>query len=332
MTNNHQHENECHADHSHSSHKEHDHHSHHHLSRVASRKALFGALVILGVFLVVETIGGILSGSLALLSDAAHLLTDVAAVGLAIFAQWFASRPPSPRRSFGYRRVEIVAALFNGLTLWIVAVFISIEALERIFDPPPVQAGLMLGVAAAGCVAQAFAALVLARASGESLNVRGAYVHALTDAIQSLGVIIAGLVIMFTGFVLIDPLISIIISVMIIWSGGKIVVEAVHILLEGTPTDVDLQKLADALQKTSGVEKVTDLHAWALTSGYNTLSAHIVTSASLDADGREALREHLTGLLLSDFEIHHSTLQVEVSCSMDNGDGCSEWIGKGNVG
>ncbi len=296
---------------------------------MASRKALFSALVILAVFLVVEVVGGVLSGSLALLSDAAHLLTDVAAVGLAIFAQWFARRPPSARQSFGYRRVEIVAALFNGLTLWVVAVFICIEAVERAVDPPEVKAGLMLVVAAAGCVAQAAAALVLAKASGESLNVRGAYIHALTDAIQSLGVIAAGWIILFTGFVLVDPIISIIIAVMIVWSGGKIVFEAVHILLEGTPTDVNLEELAAAMQGIEGVEKITDLHAWSLTSGYNALSAHIVTAQTLGADEREELRASLTKLLRNDFSIHHSTLQVEERCSMDNADGCSEWIANG---
>ena len=315
-------------DHHHPS--EHPHvHDHHAISRTASKKALLGALFILSVFLLIEFIGGLISGSLALLSDAGHLLTDVGAVGLALFAQWFALRPSSPKKSFGFRRVEIMAALFNGLSLWVIAVFICIEAVERMAQPQPVNALLMLIIAAAGCVAQTGAALILARASGESLNVRGAYIHALTDAIQSLGVVLAGLVIMFTGFYMIDPIVSFGIAVLIVWSGGKIVREAVHILLEGTPADVDLEQLAEDMQSVSGVEKITDLHAWSVTSGYNALSAHVVAEPSLNAEDREGLRECLSELLRGKYSIHHSTLQVEKSCSMGGDDSCSEWIDNG---
>jgi cobalt-zinc-cadmium efflux system protein len=286
-------------------------------------------MAILGVFFVIEITGGLLAGSLALISDAGHLLSDVAAVGLALLAQWFARRPPSAKRSFGYRRVEIVAALFNGLTLWVVAIFIGIEALERVLAPSEVDAPLMLIVASAGLLAQSGAAFILAKASGESLNVRGAYLHALTDAAQSIGVIVTGLIIYWTDFYLADPLISFIIALAIVWSGGKIVVEAVHILLEGTPADVDLEQLACALNSISGVEKVTDLHAWSLTSGFNAMSAHIVGAPHLDAQGREHLAKTLNDLLRRDFRIHHSTLQVEKSCTMDGENGCSDWIERG---
>ncbi len=326
MTHLHEHANEkeCKIEHQHEHH--HHHHDHASLGRQASRKALIGALIILFVLLIVEVIGGLLTNSLALLSDAAHLLTDVAAVGLALFAQWFARRPSSAQRSYGYRRVEIMAALFNGLSLWIVAVFICIEAFERLWDPPEVEGTLMLIIASIGLVAQTGAALILAKASGESLNVRGAYVHAMTDAVQSVGVVIVALVIMYTGFVLVDPILSIVIGLMIIWSGGKIVAEAVHVLLEGTPREIDLQKLAQFICHTPDVQKVTDLHVWSLTTGYNALSAHIVGDPDLDANGRELLTELLTAKLKEVFPIHHVTLQVEKRCHIDHQEDCGDWM------
>jgi cobalt-zinc-cadmium efflux system protein len=309
-------------------HGHHHEHQHSHVDRSASRKALAGALVVLAVFFVVEVIGGLLTNSLALLSDAAHLLTDVAAVALALIAQWFANRPPSAKRSFGYRRVEIIAALFNGLTLWLIAVFICIEGIERISNPPEVDSGLMIIIAVVGAVAQAGVALILARASGESLNVRGAYVHAMTDAVQSVGVVIAGVVIYFTGFVLVDPIISIVISVMIIWSGGKIVVEAVHVLLEGTPPEIDTDKIIKLMLDTDGVAKVADLHVWCVTSGYNALSAHVISDEALDANDREELTSELSDRLSSDFPLQHLTLQVEKECEMEKETHCGDWIGK----
>jgi cobalt-zinc-cadmium efflux system protein len=302
-----------------------DHHSHS-AARAASARALWAALTILGIFFAVEIVGGILANSLALLSDAAHLLTDVAAIGLALFAQWFASRPPSARRSYGYRRMEIIAALFNGLTLWVVAVFIIIEAAERALEPPPVEGGLMLLVAGLGFAAQAGAAFILMKASSESLNVRGAYIHALTDAVQSIGVMIAALVIMFTDFLLIDPIVSILIALLIVWSGGKIVLEAVHILLEGTPHDLDLEHLARSMCQTPGVRQITDLHAWSLTTGFNALSAHVVGAPELDARDREALTESLGQKLKREFPVHHVTLQVERSCGMDGSNSCCVWL------
>lgn len=294
--------------------------------RRASRKALVGAFAILAVFLVVEFVGGLLTNSLALLSDAAHLLTDVAAVALALVAQRLGAVPPSAKRSFGYRRLEIVAALINGLTLWVVAVFICIEAVERIYDEPEIRGGLMVGIATAGFAAQALAAFVLSRASRESLNVKGAYVHALTDALQSLGVIAAGVVIIFTGFTPIDPIVSVLIALLIVWSGGRIVVEAIHVLLEGTPPEVDLGRLAQVLGEIPGVCHVADLHAWSLTTGYNAMSAHIVGDQGLDARDREELRRTLSALIRREFPIQHVTLQVEPECRMGGRVDCGDWL------
>ena len=305
------------------------HHHHLHLhghERHRSRRALIGAAIILGAFLVIETVGGVLTNSLALLSDAAHLLTDVAAVLIALVAQWVAKRPPSARRSFGYRRVEIVAALFNGLTLWIVAIFICIEAVERFADPPDVRGGWVIAVAGAGAVAQGLAAFVLAKASGESLNVRGAYIHALTDAVQSLGVVASGIVILLSGFVLIDPIVSIVIGLMIIWSGGRVVVEAIHVLLEGTPPEVDLGRIAATLEDTAGVERVAVLHAWSLTTGYNALATHLVADEGLDAAAREEIGEGLSSRLRAEFPVHLVTVRVERRCSLEEDGGRAGWL------
>jgi cobalt-zinc-cadmium efflux system protein len=315
----------------------HDHHHgpHEHVAvgRVASRKALWGALAILSVFTVVEVAGGLLTNSLALLSDAAHMLADVAAVGLALFAQWIAGRAPSPRRSYGYRRAEIVAALANGSLLWIMAAVIVVVAVRRLADPPDVEGGLMIAVAVAGLVAQALAALVLAKARHESLNVRGAYLHALTDAVQSVGVVAAGVVIVLTGFTLVDPIASCVIALFILWSGGKVIFEALHVLLEGTPREIDLEALARAMQGSAGVASVTDLHAWSLTTGYNALSAHVVAREGSSADDRERIRDELTLLLRRDFHIQHATLQVERSCRMGGGNGCcGDWLDRSKDG
>ena len=307
----------------------HDHgglgHHHHHHGRDASRRALVGALIVLSVLFVVEIVGGWLTNSLALLSDAGHLLTDVVAVAIAIAAQVVAQRPASAKRSYGYRRVEIIAALFNGLTLVLVAGFIVFEAVDRFQEPPPVDALPMLVIAAVGFVAQLLAALILVRASGESLNVRGAYVHAMTDALQSIGVVIAGVVILTTGYVLVDPIISVVIGVFIAWSGGRIVVEAVHVLLEGTPADVDLRALAERVEAHEGVCRVSDLHVWSLTTGYNALSAHVISDDGLDAVDRERLRAELAHLLRHEFSLHHLTLQVEEACAQEENGSCNDW-------
>lgn len=303
-------------------------HGHSHDHRAASHKALWLALVILGVFFVVELVGGILTNSLALLSDAFHLLTDVAAVALALAAQWFAHKPSNAKNSFGYRRVEILAAQFNGFTLIVVAGYILYEAGIRLLDPPQVQSWPMIIVATVGLVAQLVTAMVLSRAKGESLNVKGAYLHAMTDALQSLGVIAAGLIMAFTGWYLADPLVSILLAVMVGWSGVHLLIEASHVLIEGTPAELDLDRIATQMQQTPGVSKVTDLHAWSLTSGYNALSAHV--EAKVEAlersGGAEELRRRLDQALRKDHPIHHVTLQVELDCQGCEIKGCCGWL------
>ena len=303
------------------------HHSHHdHDFRAASRRGLtIAALLLAGIF-VAELVGGWLSGSLALLADAGHLLTDVGAIGLALFAQWFGARPASRDNSYGFRRAEILAALANGVTLWAIAAVILYEAATRLSTPPEVASGTMVAIATVGLVVQALAAFVLARAAGESLNARGAYVHTATDAVQSAAVVVTGLVIMFTRWWLLDPLVSMAISVLIAWSGGKIVREAIHVLMEGTPAELDMEAVAEAMRAEPGVSRVSDLHAWSITTGYNALSSHVETVPELTASQRETVRDRLAVRLRAEFPLHHLTLQVETACDRcDTGD-CSRWL------
>jgi cobalt-zinc-cadmium efflux system protein len=323
--------------HEHGHEREHDHahdkhghgHGHDHASlRQASGRALWGALAILSVFFVVELIGGLLTNSLALISDAAHLLTDVAAIGLALFAQWFARKPASAVRSFGYRRVEILAAQANGFTLLLVAVYIFVEAYQRVQHPPAVRGLPMMIIASVGLLAQIGATLVLRRARSESLNVRGAYLHALSDAIQSVGVVAGGAIMLATGAFIVDPIVSAAIGLLVGWSGVKIIIEATHVLIEGTPRELDLGQVAELIRSTPGVRGLGDLHVWSLTSGYNVLSAHVVADPS-EEGGHEALCRTLTGRLHTSFPIQHVTLQIERECELCRNGGCGDWLKPG---
>ncbi|MFQ5874648.1 MAG: cation diffusion facilitator family transporter, partial [Dehalococcoidia bacterium] len=235
--------------------------------RAASRRALFIALFIIGTFFVIEITAGFLTNSLALLADAGHLLTDFAAILLALLALWFASRPITAARTFGYFRIEIFAALINGLTLWAIAAYIAYEAIQRIQNPPEVDSLPMLLVASAGFLAQTGTALVLHRASSESLNVRGAYIHVMTDAVQSVGVVIAGLLMLGFEWFLADTIISIVIALLITWSGGRVAWEAARILMESSPKHINLDALCARLERVKGVTGVHDIHAWSLTTG-----------------------------------------------------------------
>ena len=230
--------------------------------RTASKRAVRISLGIIGVFFLIEAVGGWLTNSLALLADAGHLLTDMGALGMALLAFWFAARPITPERTYGYYRAEILAALANGLTLWLVSAYILVQAYLRLAEPPEVSSGPMLVIAFAGLLAQVGATLVLRRAARENLNVRGAFVHVATDVLQSVGVIIAGLLMLFFGWYIADPIISVIVALAIIYTGGRIVLQSTHALLEGTPSHMD----AEALLQADLVRSVHDLHTWSITS------------------------------------------------------------------
>ena len=272
------------------------------------RRSLLLALGLTSVYLVVEVVGGILTGSLALLADAGHMLTDVAGLGLAVFAITYAQRPPTARHTYGYYRAEILAALVNGALLFAVAGYILIEAWRRFQDPPSVQSGPMILIALIGLGVNLASAWLLRQGAGESLNVRGAYLEVISDMVGSLGVLVAGVIIYFTGWPYADPLFSVAIGLFIIPRTWRLISEAVSVLLEGTPARIDLDEVREALTAVPGVADVHDLHVWSLTTGLDAMSGHVVLSGDQEADSVLAA---LTKLLNDRFAIAHTTIQVE---------------------
>jgi cobalt-zinc-cadmium efflux system protein len=276
--------------------------------RQQDRRALRIALSITVVFLIVEVVGGWLSGSLALLADAGHLATDFAALALALFALRLADRPPTAAKTFGYQRTEILAALTNGVVLVLVSVYVVVEALGRLADPSPVRGQLMLGVAVAGLAANLAAAAVLFRGRTHSLNLRGAFLHVVGDTLGSIGAILAALAIQFGGWVIVDPLVAIGIAGLILVSAWTLVRESVDVLMEATPRHVDLAALDRAIRSAPGVLDVHDLHVWTLTSGYHAMSAHVDVAEGVDG---HAVLHTLSDLASRRFDIAHTTFQLE---------------------
>lgn len=276
--------------------------------RREDRRALAAALVLVTAFLGVEAAAGFLADSLALLADAAHMLSDSGSLGLALFAVWIAERPATPERSFGYRRVEILAALANGVALVAVAIWIFIEAGRRLMDPAEPLGGWMLGVGVAGLAVNLAAAAILARRRSESLNVRAALRHVVADVAGSLGVIGAAAAILVTGWVYADPVVSVLIGVLVLASSWTILRDSVGILLEATPREVDAEEVGRAMVELPGVREIHDLHIWTITSGFPALSAHVLVDPGADCHG---LRLQLERRLRERFGLDHTTLQVD---------------------
>jgi len=284
----------------------HSHAGHHHHHAGSSLKI---ALAITATFLVAEFIGALYTNSLALLADAGHMLTDVAALSLSLFAIRFASRRATPRMTYGFHRVEILAALVNGVFLVLVALYIFYEAFNRIKTPVVVKADWMLVVAVIGLLANLTSAWVLFGKHHESLNVRGAFFHVLTDALGSLGAILASIAILVSGYTLADPLISVVVAVLILWSSWIVIRDAVDILLEGTPAHINIVSLREQLCGVNGVGSVHDLHVWTLTSGVLAMSCHIV--AENESYNRTDLLARVNGVARERFRIDHTTIQIE---------------------
>jgi cobalt-zinc-cadmium efflux system protein len=260
-------------DHAHHAHA-HGHHAHTDGDRGAMTKRLVWVLAITAVFMVAELVGGILAGSLALLADAGHMFTDVAALALSVFAIRLARRPATTKRTFGYVRLEILAALVNGASLLVIAGLILFEAWRRLSAPVEVDGGLMLGVATLGLAVNIVGAKLLHSHAHENLNVRGAYLHVLGDLLGSVGAIAAGIVIVTTGWTAADPIVSVLIALLILWGAWNLVREAADILLESAPAHVDMDAVLADLAGVEGLDEVHDVHVWTLTSGFVALSAH----------------------------------------------------------
>ena len=264
-------------------------------------------LLITGTFMVIEVVGGWLTQSLALLADAGHMLTDVAALGLSAFAMWMAARPSTPEKSYGYHRAEILAAVTNAVVLLLLAIWILYEAYRRVFEPPHVLGVPMLLIGFVGLAVNVASMKLLADESASSLNVRSAYLEVLSDAISSVGVILGGVTIWLTGWFLIDPLLSAGISVFIVWRTWALLTQAVHVLMEGVPTHLDAKEVGQAMAGVPGVKGIHDLHIWTITSGLDALSAHVVVPVGED---RDAVLERLQSLLRDRCGIGHVTLQI----------------------
>lgn len=276
--------------------------------RGTDRRALAIAAALTTGFMAAEVVGGLITGSLALLADAAHMLSDSVSLLLALAAVWLAGRPATAQRTFGYRRAEILAALFNGVTLVAIAVWIVVEAIRRFEDPNTVIAGPMLVVAVLGLLINVAAAWVLSRGGSGSLNVSAALRHVIADMLGSIGVIAAAIIILLTGWDAADPLISLIIAVLVAGSAWTILRDSVDVLLEAAPRDLDTAQIGRTMAAAPDVVEVHDLHVWTITSGFPALSAHVLVARGADCHGR---RRDLERMLHDRFGLDHTTLQVE---------------------
>ncbi len=288
---------------------------HTHSAPATNKRRLAIVLGLTSVYLLAEVVGGLLTHSLALLADAGHMLTDVAGLGLALLAVRFAERPATPERTYGFYRVEILAALVNAVVLIGISVFILVEAVKRFRNPPDVASLPMLLVAAVGLVVNLAGVWVMRGGSTASLNMKGAYYEVLSDALASVGVIVAGLVMLTTGWYYADPILSAAIGLFILPRTWKLLMEAVGVLLEGTPSNVNIAALREALVSVPGVADIHDLHVWSLTSSVNALSVHVVLE---DTGAHDRILSLVRTRLADGFEIDHVTVQVEgVGCPGD---------------
>jgi cobalt-zinc-cadmium efflux system protein len=256
-----------------------------------------------------EALGGLFSGSLALLADAGHMLSDAAAIALTLFALWFARRPASSSRTFGYHRAEMLAALVNGASLVGIAVLIVIEALQRLSQPTAVEGPLMLAIASGGLLVNLAGLYLLRDSDRANLNMRGAWLHVLTDALGSVQAIAAAVLISLFGWHWVDPLASMLIAMLVVYSSWSLLRQSVAVLMEGAPGHIDVDAVRQALAAVRGVQEVHDLHVWTITSGFVALSAHLVVNAAAEAP--EVLRSS-AACLRENFRIRHSTLQIDV--------------------
>ncbi len=267
--------------------------------------------VALGINLVlfaVEVVGGILAGSLAVLADAGHLLSDVASIVLALIAARLAARPASGQRTFGYMRSEVLAALVNGLLLVAVSVGIGVAAVGRLSDPPPIEGGTVLVLGVLGLLGNLVATAVLARGERADVNLEGVLRHSAADALGSFGVVLAGLVVLLGGSDIVDPIVGILISVLVLLSSWRLIKEPFEVLMEAAPADVDVDAVGASICGIEGVRSVHDLHVWTVTAGFGALAAHVVVARGAE---RDLIRQQLELLLHDDFGIEHTTLQME---------------------
>nr|WP_295971568.1 cation diffusion facilitator family transporter [uncultured Bacillus sp.] len=293
---------------------QHAHHGHSH-GHTGNKKALFSAFLLISLFMIVEVIGGVVTNSLALLSDAGHMLSDAVALGLSFFALQLGEKKASQSKTFGYRRFEIIAASLNGLALILIALYILYEASQRFLNPPEVQSSGMLVISIIGLIVNIAAArMLMGGDKDENLNVRSAFLHVIGDMLGSIGAIVAALFMIFFGWSLADPIASVVVAILIMVSGWRVTKDSFHILMEGAPDQFDLDDVKSELLTIPHVIEVHDLHIWSITSGMPMLSCHIVIEA---AGIHDTILLEAQTILHDHFGIEHSTLQVE-----NNQNGC----------
>ncbi|HEY6402762.1 MAG TPA: cation diffusion facilitator family transporter [Blastocatellia bacterium] len=296
------------------SHAHHHDHAHSHPrhdgdhTRETSQRTLLIVLALTFGYMLAEAIGGYLANSLALLSDAGHMLTDVAALTLSLFAVRFALRPATPRKTYGFYRLEILAALANGVTLIGLSILICVEAYRRLRNPETVHGWTLIWISMGGLAVNLISAWKLSHAHDDNLNVRGALLHVLGDLLGSVAAIAAGVMIIWRGWIWADPIFSIVISVLIIYSSWRLVADAVNVLLEGTPSHINAAAVQEAMRTVAGVRAVHDLHIWTITSGRHAVTAHVVINDA--SESYRVLRE-VREMLAARFNLTHSTIQIE---------------------
>ncbi|REJ24559.1 MAG: cation transporter [Bacillaceae bacterium] len=290
----------------------HHSHDHHDFNRENNKKGLITALLITVGILLLEFFGGLMTNSLALLSDSGHMLSDASSLALSLIAIWFAAKPASPNKTYGFYRFEILAALFNGVTLFVIAGFIIWEAVQRFFNPPTVASGSMMLIASIGLFANLLSAWVLMRKGDvkHNVNVRSAYLHVIGDALGSVGAIAAGFIMWLFGWYIADPIISILVALLILKGAWGVLKHSIHILMEGTPVTIDQNEVKKALKSIEGVKDVHDLHIWTITSGLDSLSCHILIEDHQDS---QKVLQAAIHMIEEKFKILHTTIQIETS-------------------
>ena len=283
----------------------------------ANQRKLFIALLITAIVMIAEIIGGLLANSLALLSDAGHMLTDILALGLSLAAMKLAQKPPTSSKTFGFHRLEILAAFFNGMLLCFISFYIFYEAYHRLVQPEEIKGLFMLVVAFIGLLANGAGILLLRKSVHTSLNVKSAFFHIVGDTISSGGVILGGVIILYTGWYLVDPLLSIFIGLLILRGAYALIVESIDIFLEATPKDINMEELLDELGKIKGVNDIHHIHLWTITSGINAMSAHVLIDDRLISSSAHILKE-IKILLHNKYKIEHCTVQFESNACGDD--------------
>ncbi len=276
--------------------------------REGHQKKLVMALALTGSFMIAEVIGAWITGSLALLSDASHMFTDTAALAISLIALQIAKRPADQKRTFGYARLEILASTLNAVLLFLVAMYILYEAYQRFFMPTEIATGAMMWIAIAGLIINLISMRLLASASNESLNVKGAYLEVWSDMLGSLGVIIAALIIRFTGWTWVDTIVAVAIGLWVLPRTWQLLRESLGILMEGVPRGLDVAAIETTIRNVDGVTDVHDLHVWAVSSGSNVMTSHVVVGDTADGD---AVLAGVVEAVSDAFEIHHCTIQIE---------------------